>query len=456
MQDSMLSAALILIILGLFGALIQVNLELTPLKQRLRKYDTLTSREEFEQQLDSNIHLKRNELADLERQQELLNTQIKSLEHKSRKLDAKLYLQSQDAYEPQYDFIKSEDYVIQLKNIKSQQEEMRKKKRAFICNKEVTIDGNKKEGEKMMKDLLKLIGIAFETQCEYAIRDVKYSNRDNLKRKINDTFENINILSTKTGCNISSAYLDLKLRELDLKYELEQKKQEERDKMQELQKQNQERKKIEKARQIAEEAEERENIHQKELEILQKQREQIEQHEGEQRRQLEFKINDLERQLTKDKSDKEKAYAESTRLKQGIIYIVSNIGSLGGDIYRICMTKSGEPERYINNMNPATPFKFDIHFKILSEDALDTLERLHRCFATKRINIVNKNKEFFKVSINEIEEAVQEIRKKTGILTILEYEPTPQADEYYQTLFAHKKYQNLTSKDTNLKEDGIA
>ncbi len=69
MQDSMLSAALILIILGLFGALIQVNLELTPLKQRLRKYDTLTSKEEFEQQLDSNIHLKRNELADLERQQ---------------------------------------------------------------------------------------------------------------------------------------------------------------------------------------------------------------------------------------------------------------------------------------------------------------------------------------------------------------------------------------------------
>ncbi len=118
MQDSMLSAALLLTTLGLFSVLIQANLEMTQVKQKLRTYETLISKEEFEQQLDSNISLKQDEVDELERHKELLSSQILKLEHKSRKLEAKIDLQSIDAYEAQYDFINSEDYIFQLKNIK--------------------------------------------------------------------------------------------------------------------------------------------------------------------------------------------------------------------------------------------------------------------------------------------------------------------------------------------------
>ena len=76
MPDSMLSVPLLLMTLGLFAALIQAHFELAKEKQKLRRYSTLPSKEEFEQQLDSNIHLKQNELSDLEGQKEILRNQV--------------------------------------------------------------------------------------------------------------------------------------------------------------------------------------------------------------------------------------------------------------------------------------------------------------------------------------------------------------------------------------------
>ncbi|NJR76800.1 MAG: DUF4041 domain-containing protein [Scytonema sp. CRU_2_7] len=172
-----------------------------------------------------------------------LETQIKERQKESQQLDAKIYLQSVDAYEPQYDFIKSEDYLIQLQNIKLQQDRVLNSNRAFISRGKMIINGNEQEGEQLIKNFLKLIKIAFETQCDYAIRDVKYSNIENLKRKLQETFTKINKISSKTKCEIGREYLDLKLKHLDLKYELEQKRKEEREQEQEIKKQAREREK---------------------------------------------------------------------------------------------------------------------------------------------------------------------------------------------------------------------
>jgi hypothetical protein len=399
--------------------------------------------------------LRRYDIPDLERQQESLNAQIRNLQQELRELEAKAYLQSIDYYEQKYDFISSGDYIIRLENIKLKQESMRKNNQAFICDTQWKIGEGKKgekEGKKMTDELLKLVEFSFETQCKYAIKEVKYTNVDNLKQKINKSFEKINRYLKKINCRVSVEYLQLKLIELDLQYELEDKKQEEKEREQELKRQNREREAIEKARQKAEEAEEREKLHQQELDIVRQEIEQVAQAEVEKRKQLELQIQKLERQIAEDRSDREKA----NRVKWGYIYIISNIGSLGRDVYRICRTNRQKEDEYIRDMKPVVPFEFDKHFKIFSEDVFDTLEKLHERFADKRVNEVNPRREFFKVSMDEIEQAVKEIARQTGVLRIDEFERTPQAYEYRQTLAARKKNQHLTPDDSYLEEDEIA
>lgn len=432
--------ALTILALVLFVALVQAKLEQSRLKQRLRRYEALDDKERYQRQLESNIHL-------LENKQESLNTQIINGQQQLRELDAKASLQSLDYYEPKYKFTSSDTYTLIWKSTNLEQEQMRKNKGAFISHKQFKLNDSDKAGEKMTQDILALIEYSFENQFKFVMKEVKHNNFDDLKRKLETAFKKINGLSTRTQCEISQEYLHLKVRELNIKYDLEKEEQKAREMQQEIKKQNKQLETIENARQKAKNAERREMIHQQELEEV---RGQIEQAEGEKRKQLELQIQQLEEKLAEDRRDKENA----NRGKWGYIYIISNIGSFREkDVYRICMTNRQREDEFIRELNPAVPFRFDVHFKIFSEDALDTLERLHQRFDDKRVNLKNPRREFFQVSIDEIEQAVQEIKKKTGFLRIETFEPAPQAYEYHQTLAARKKHQPATTNDTDLEVD---
>jgi hypothetical protein len=427
------------------------------LRRELSKYDGLTSREETEKQLDSNIQLKLNELQELDVQQETIRTSIKNLQTKLRDLEAKEYLISLDDYEPKYDFVESDHYLTRLREIKEEQKTMRASKQAFICNKQWSIGKEKngdEKGKKMTKGVLKLIEIVFEKQCKYANKEVSYNNIDDLKEEIKDTFHKINRYLQQIESEISEKYLTLKLRELDLQYEFEEKKQQEKEREQEIKRKNREIENNEKRYRKIKEAEESEKLHQQELDKLREQMKQTTQAEVEKQKQLELQIQQLEEQIVQDRSDKEKA----KRGGCGYIYIISNIGSLREpDVYRICKTYRNKPDEFIRDLNPAVPFRFDVHFKIFSEDAQDTLEKLHQRFNDKRVNLENPNREFFKIPMNEIEHAVEEIKKKTEFLMrIEERKPVPEAYEYRQTLNARKKHQQVTTNDTSLEEDEMA
>lgn len=449
----MSSTLLLLIVLPLSGllaysgnALMQMHRERDRLRQDLRRYDSLTSREKAERQLDSNISLKRSELAEIEREQDFLNNQIRKLQQESRELDARIYLQTIEYYEPQYDFIKSGDYIIHLRNIKLDQKNMQKSGEAFISNIKLNLDGSKRKGDKMTKSLLNLIKEAFETQCDYVMREVKYNNVPNLEQRIINTFNKLNKLSEITHCEISQEYLTLKLRELNLKYELEEKKQEEKEREREIREQmkqeEKERRKLEKAKREAEEAEQIERQYEEDIEKV---RQEMEQAVGTQLDDYNRQIQYLKEQLLKAQTDKEKAISDFARLKSGYIYVISNIGSLGRGIYRIFMTKSSNPDVYIRKMNPYVPFPFDVHFKIFSEDALETIQYLHQQFDNRRINIVNEKREFFKVSLDEIEQIVQKFYRETGTLTIQKFEKVPQALEYRRTQAAERRNDHHTN-----------
>ncbi|MXC98370.1 GIY-YIG nuclease family protein, partial [Escherichia coli] len=88
--------------------------------------------------------------------------------------------------------------------------------------------------------------------------------------------------------------------------------------------------------------------------------------------------------------------------------IISNIGSFGENVYKIGMTQRLDLQDRVNELGDASvPFIFDVHAMIYSEDAPSLEKKLHDVFDKKRVNLVNRRKEFFYVTLDEIKEALK-------------------------------------------------
>ena len=148
---------------------------------------------------------------------------------------------------------------------------------------------------------------------------------------------------------------------------------------------------------------------------------------------LEARIAELKQQLEKVESIKE----EIVRLqngKAGNVYIISNLGSFGDQVFKIGMTRRLEPQERVNELGSASvPFKFDVHSFIFSNDAVSLENELHKRLNAKRLNKVNRRKEFFKVPIEELEELVLDINPSA------EFNRTMLAEDYKQSLSIHNE-----------------
>jgi len=97
--------------------------------------------------------------------------------------------------------------------------------------------------------------------------------------------------------------------------------------------------------------------------------------------------------------------------KQGYLYIASNIGSFGHDVYKIGVTRKKNPLDRIKELNNASvPFPFDVHGTIYSDDVFMLESRIHDKLKYRSLNHVSMRKEFFKISLDEIREAFDELR----------------------------------------------
>ena len=102
------------------------------------------------------------------------------------------------------------------------------------------------------------------------------------------------------------------------------------------------------------------------------------------------------------KGQRAKALAELT--KSGYVYIISNVGSLGENVFKIGLTRRLDPMDRVRELGSASvPFAFDVHAMVYSEDAPTLEAELHRHFADRYVNLVNMRKEFFRVSLDELE-----------------------------------------------------
>jgi len=112
--------------------------------------------------------------------------------------------------------------------------------------------------------------------------------------------------------------------------------------------------------------------------------------------------------------------------RAGYVYVISNIGSFGGDVFNIGMTRRLEPMDRINELGDASvPFNFDVHAMIFTDDAPGLETALHNRFADRKLNLVNQRRKFFKCSLDEIEDAVKQNYDQT-----VEFYEVPDAEQY--------------------------
>lgn len=142
---------------------------------------------------------------------------------------------------------------------------------------------------------------------------------------------------------------------------------------------------------------------------------------------LKLKILELQQQLSGIAAKKEEIINLQNG-KAGNVYIISNLGSFGQDVFKIGMTRRLDPQDRVNELGSASvPFKFDVHSFIFSNDAVGLEKKLHDMLNERRLNKVNLRKEFFKVEIDELEELVNSIDPTA------EFNKTMLAEEFRQS-----------------------
>lgn len=149
--------------------------------------------------------------------------------------------------------------------------------------------------------------------------------------------------------------------------------------------------------------------------------------EGSELESLKSRILELQAQLANVVVKKEEI-SNLQNGKAGNVYIISNLGSFGDNVFKIGMTRRLDPQDRVNELGDASvPFKFDVHSFIFSDDASGLETELHKRLNDKRVNKVNLRKEFFYVTIDELEELVNEI------CPTAEFNKTMLAEEFRQS-----------------------
>ncbi|MCK5127305.1 MAG: DUF4041 domain-containing protein [candidate division Zixibacteria bacterium] len=336
--------------------------------------------------------------------------------------DEEIELAELGFYKPHFDFDTSEKYKEKITAVKSKQKEMIKSKTAIFCNKEWIVEGSKTKGRTMTNRGIRLTARAFNNECDSAISNIRWNNATRMEQRVEKAFVAINKLNESNAINISPKYLGLKINELRLAHEYKEKKQQEKEEQAEIRRQMREETKLE---QEMEQAVKEEEKYQK---LLDKAKAEAEKTTGAKLEKLQEKIAALGIELEEAHTKSERAKSMAQQTKAGHIYIISNIGSFGEEVYKIGMTRRLEPIDRVKELGDASvPFIFDIHAMIYSDDAPSLEKSLHKSFESKRVNLVNRRKEFFNVSLNAIEKEVKILSSDTEFIL------TAEAREYEES-----------------------
>ena len=363
---------------------------------------------------------------------ERLNNEKNSLEKEINKLKDE-YITYEDYSEfgiptKFYNFETSQLYKEHMAEIVKEQKKMIKSGKAFWFSNSYTFNGSVKKGCDHLKSQAKLLLRAFNGECVTLFNSINYNNITNIEVKIQKSFSQINKLG-KGLVYITEPYKKLKIKEARLISDYKIVKQEEKEEQQRIKEQMKEEAKLQKE---LDEAQANINKEKKRFTLeMEKLKKQLQKANEEEIFALKNKIKELENGLEKVKQDEINLENRKNSTRAGYVYIISNIGSFGENIYKIGMTRRLDPQIRVDELGSASvPFKFDVHAFIFSEDAFALESKLHNHFNNYRVNKVNTKKEFFNVTLEEIENYVKTLDRT------VKFTKTATADEYRASLLA--------------------
>ena len=256
---------------------------------------------------------------------------------------------------------------------------------------------------------LKFVLSMFDGKVDTILSRLKPGNQGKLIQEIKDAYALVN----KDGevyknARIQEEYLDSRLEEVKwgvTVMKLKEKSREEQRAMREQIREEQGAKKeIEKAIKQAEREEELVN------KAIAKLRKQFEEASGAEKAELEAQLQDLNVKLAEAEEKGKKAISMAQQTKRGHVYIISNLGSFGENVYKVGLTRRLDPTERVRELGGASvPFPFDVHAMLHSEDAPALETALHKRFVERQVNKINKRKEFFKIGLKELREAIEEL-----------------------------------------------
>ena len=282
---------------------------------------------------------------------------------------------------------------------------------------------------------------AFNGKVDSILSKVKKDNYGTLEQKIKDSYQVVNN-NGKAFRNavITQEYLNARIDELKwavITQELKWDEQEEQRRIKEqIREEEKARREFEKA--IKDAQKEEETL----KKLIDKAQKEVAQASEEQKSKYEDKLRELEDKLKISEDKNQRAISMAQQTKSGNVYVISNIGSFGENVYKIGMTRRLEPLDRVRELGDASvPFGFDVHTMIFSENAPGLERELHKKFLRLQMNKVNPRKEFFKVTLADIKAEIDSLNINA------KWTMTAEARQYRETLAIEQAISNDKQKE---------
>jgi hypothetical protein len=283
------------------------------------------------------------------------------------------------------------------------------------------------------KRLTAFVVDAFNDKVDLILSRAKRDNVGTLTQEIRDAFDLVNFGGGLVGnARITGDYLDARLQELRWAAIAQWLKEEEREEQRRIKEKMRDEQKAAKeyAKAMREAAKEEELI----KSMMAKTQEQVARATAEQKAVYERQLSELQQRLQEAEERNQRAISMAQQTKKGHVYIISNIGSFGENVYKIGLTRRLEPTERIDELGDSSvPFDFDVHALMMSDDAPALEARLHRHFVLAQVNKVNYRKEFFRTDLQHVRQEVE----KMGITVTWTMKAA--ATEYWETRAIERK-----------------
>ena len=247
---------------------------------------------------------------------------------------------------------------------------------------------------------------AFNGRVDAILSRARHDNFGTLTQEIRDAFAMVNHNGEAfRNARVLPSYLEARLAELKwavVVHELRLKEREEQRRIKEqMREEEKARREYERAIEVAAQEE---KIIQRALEQA---RAEAAVATAEQQATLNAAIEELNRKLAEAEARNQRALSMAQQTRKGTVYVVSNVGSFGDEVFKIGMTRRLEPTDRIKELSDASvPFEFDVHAMIACDDAPKLEAELHAEFEDLRLNRVNYRKEFFRLPVDRLRAAV--------------------------------------------------